>query len=348
VLQTRPGLPTAVQEPMDAATTRRLLRELRGLAALHDAGDLAAVLRTLGDALVAVLRLDQAHLLLFQPGGSTIWGTVVTPGAAEEYVLAAGDGGSAVDWVASTRRPLVVAGPLRRMLPGDLVAVHGLDTAVLLPLVAAGALRGVVVAGSREPRPWSEAEVEAAGALVDVAGAPIAVADVRHAARIDPLTGCLNRGAMEERLTEEIDRAQRQGTPLACVLFDLDDFKAINDGHGHQAGDAVLRRVGTTLLAEFRSFDLVARYGGDEFLAILPNASGADPGAAARRVLHALNGTPLAPLGAPGRILGTSAGVAQWRPSETAEDLVARADAALLAGKRAGKNRIGAAPAEPS
>jgi diguanylate cyclase (GGDEF)-like protein len=334
---------------MDEATTRRLLRELRRLAALHDAGDLAAVLRTLGDALVGVLRLDQAHLLLFQPGGSTVWGTVVRPAApADEYVLPAGDGGSAVRWVASTRRPLVVAGPLRRMLPAALVEVHGLDTAVLLPLVAAGALRGVVVAGSRSARPWSEAEVEAAGALVDVAGAPIAVADVRHAGRIDPLTGCLNRGAMDERLAEEIDRAQRQGTPLACVLFDLDDFKAINDGHGHLAGDEVLRRVGTTLLAEFRSFDQVARYGGDEFLAILPNAEGADPHAAAGRVLQALNGVALGALGAPGLVLGASAGIAQWRLAELPEAFVARADEALLAGKRAGKNRIGAAPAEPS
>ncbi|MEA2341138.1 MAG: hypothetical protein QOG11_1215 [Solirubrobacteraceae bacterium] len=330
---------------MDEATTRRLLRGLRTLAALHDAGDLTAVLRTLGDALVHALAVDQAHVLLFRPGASTVWGTVVARDhEPDEYVLAAEDGGSALAWVAATQRPLLVAGPLRRMLPGALLERHGLDTAVLLPLVAAGSLRGVVLVGSRTARAWTDAEVEAAGALVDVAGAPIAVADVRHAARVDPLTGCLNRGAMDERLAEEIARAQRQGTPLACVLFDLDDFKAINDGHGHQAGDAVLRRVGTTLLAEFRSFDQVARYGGDEFLAILPNAGGADPDAAAGRVLDALNDVALAPLGAPGRVLAASAGVAQWREGETAEAFVARADEALLAGKRDGKNRVGAHP----
>jgi diguanylate cyclase (GGDEF)-like protein len=342
-------MPTQSEERMDDATTRRLLRGLRKLAALHDAADLTAVLRSLGDALVATLAVDQAHVLLFQPGGSTVWGTVVARDAEpDEYVIAAAEGGSALEWVSSTLRPMLVEGSLRRMLPEALVGRHGLDTAVLLPLVAAGSLRGVVLAGSRTPRAWTDDEVEAAGALVDVAAAPIAVADVRHAARVDPLTGCLNRGAMEERLAEEIARAQRQGTPLACALFDLDDFKAINDGHGHQAGDAVLRRVGTTLLTEFRSFDQVARYGGDEFLAILPGAGGSDPEAAAARVLEALNGVSLAPLGAPGRVLSASAGVAQWRDGEGAEAFVARADEALLAGKRDGKNRIGAQPAEPS
>ena len=118
-----------------------------------------------------------------------------------------------------TRRPLVVAGPLRRHAARrSCVEVTGCDTAVLLPLVAAGdACAAWSLAGQpRAPRAWTEAEVEAAGALVDVAGAPIARAPTCARPRaIDPLTGCLNRGAMEERLAEEIARAQRQGTPLA-------------------------------------------------------------------------------------------------------------------------------------
>ena len=77
---------------------------------------------------------------------------------------------------------------------------------------------------------------------------------------------------MRRRLDEEIGRATRTGGPLSCLLIDLDDFKLVNDRHGHQAGDAMLRGVVQALVGEFRAFDRVARYGGDEFVVILPNA----------------------------------------------------------------------------
>ena len=111
-------------------------------------------------------------------------------------------------------------------------------------------------------------------ALADLAGTAIALRDARLAAAIDPLTGCLNHGAMRERLAEEIARARRQGTPLAVTILDLDDFKRVNDTYGHPTGDALLRHVAEALRAEYRSFDQVARYGGDEFVVILPNVQG--------------------------------------------------------------------------
>ena len=82
----------------------------------------------------------------------------------------------------------------------------------------------------------------------------------------------MNHRAMRRRLDEEIGRAARTGSPLSCLLIDLDDFKLVNDHHGHQAGDAMLREVVQALVGEFRAFDRVARYGGDEFVVILPNA----------------------------------------------------------------------------
>ena len=99
--------------------------------------------------------------------------------------------------------------------------------------------------------------------------------DVRTAASTDALTGLLNHGAMQVRVREEIARAARDSQPLCCVLIDLDDFKRVNDELGHPAGDALLRRVADALRAEVRPYDQVARYGGDEFVLVLPGTDGA-------------------------------------------------------------------------
>ena len=119
--------------------------------------------------------------------------------------------------------------------------------------------------------------------------------DIRTAASTDALTGLLNHGAMQVRVREEIARAARDGQPLCCVLIDLDDFKRVNDELGHPAGDALLRRVADALRAEVRPYDQVARYGGDEFVLVLPGAEEHD-GARRRRARARTR-----PAGAPAR-----------------------------------------------
>ena len=100
--------------------------------------------------------------------------------------------------------------------------------------------------------------------------------EATEAARTDSLTGLLNHGAVQMRTSEEIWRAQRSERPLACLLADLDNFKPINDRHGHLVGDEILKRVATALAEEFRPYDGVARYGGDEFVVLLPDSDEAD------------------------------------------------------------------------
>ncbi|HEX6458785.1 MAG TPA: GGDEF domain-containing protein [Thermoleophilaceae bacterium] len=146
-------------------------------------------------------------------------------------------------------------------------------------------------------------------------------------ARADALTGLGNRRAFDEALTAEIARARRLGSPLSLLLADLNQFKPINDRHGHLAGDHCLRLVAVAFRDEIRLHDRCFRWGGDEFAAILADSDGAVAELVAERVTSAVEERCRQPDGEP---LTLGAAYAELRDSMTADDLVAAADAALL------------------
>jgi diguanylate cyclase (GGDEF)-like protein len=213
------------------------------------------------------------------------------------------------------------------------------DTWPCLPLIVDSRRRGSLVVVTHPPRRLSDEELDVAAALIEAAAAVLALQEARQAARVDSLTGALNHGAMLSRLEEEIDRSRRYRTGLACLIIDLDDFKGINDRWGHATGDSVLRQVAALLRTEFRAHDQVARYGGDEFVVLLPHAAGPRAEIAARRALRRLRDIHV--VTDDGRQqLSASLGLAEWAEPETPHELLAKADQALLAGKRAGKDQL--------
>ncbi len=159
--------------------------------------------------------------------------------------------------------------------------------------------------------------------------------------RKDPLTGLGNRLRLREDLETLQGRAERYGHGYAVVLCDVDHFKAYNDHHGHLAGDEALRRVANAIAAHARKGDAAYRYGGEEFLIILPEQTADAATATADRLRRAVEDLRLPhEANAPG-VVTVSAGVAAFSDQDTSDDVLKRADAALYEAKEAGRNRVG-------
>lgn len=165
--------------------------------------------------------------------------------------------------------------------------------------------------------------------------------NLRRKSLIDPLIGTWNRGAIMRILTIEAIRCDKAGLPLSLIVADLDYFKSINDTYGHPAGDAVLVKVASRLRSCIRPQEALGRYGGEEFLIVLPGSSHVTAMAVAERMRAAIATQPET-VGNMTLNLTISAGVASTEvfPTATTEELISRADMALYAAKDAGRNRV--------
>ncbi|WP_217915816.1 GGDEF domain-containing protein [Miltoncostaea marina] len=255
--------------------------------------------------------------------------------AGEAAALCDVDGAAVVRFAGDEGVVVAAVGPARRA--GDrmpLATLPGGD--LVLPVVADGRPWGMVHApGARSGRPDGPRR---ARPLADLLALAVANARARERlvalATTDGLTGLANRRVFHERLAGEAARARRAGRPLSLVMIDLDHFKAVNDTHGHQAGDEVLRAMATRLRETSRAGDVVARFGGEEMAWLLPDAAWADALEAAERLRSRIRGEPV---GAAGRVTA-SLGVAEM-DGRGPEDLVRRADLALYRAKAGGRDR---------
>lgn len=157
----------------------------------------------------------------------------------------------------------------------------------------------------------------------------------------DSLTSLYNRGELDARLAQELERARRYQRPLSLLVLDIDHFKSVNDTHGHQAGDEALRHLGATLANACRQLDIVARYGGDEFVVVMPEALPVDARGRAESLCRTIADRPLLLGSGQSLSLSISIGISAYpEHGETPDQLLAAADHALYAAKAGGRNRM--------
>ena len=226
-----------------------------------------------------------------------------------------------------------------RYAPEDAVDGNLIRSGLAVPMPGYGD-GGYLVVFSREELDVGNAVVGDLEQLAERAGPAIENARRFHEARqladLDALTGLHNRRFFHETLAREVARAHRYGRDLALVLFDLDDFKAINDRIGHLAGDAVLADAATRVREVVRSADIACRVGGDEFAVVLPEATVGDADRLYQRLQKAVS---IRPIGDAGQIV-FSAGVAGLASDDDAVSFFQKADTALYRAKENGKGRV--------
>ena len=292
------------------------------------------------------LRADRVALALYRPEEDrlVVAATHGYPAAvvSDERIA---PGAWVLGHVFAVRRPVVVRDV--REIPGMSLETRPYRTYsfAAVPLLAGSETIGVLSAtdkrdgtafNRRDTVALRTFSVSAAVALA-AARTDAEVHRLAYAATVDSLTGLFNRRYLDGRLHQEVERAKRASNSLTVLMADIDDFKAINDTHGHQVGDAILREVGHILRSAVRVFDICARYGGDEFAIIMPSSDRASAVACAERIrVRIAEASGLA--GVPH--LTMSIGVAVIDGSDAPDELIRRADTCLYRAKADGKNRV--------
>ena len=339
----------------EAAVNERLFRKTREreLEILNAAG-VPQLLDTLCRGLLRSYRLDTVTLVLCDPQHEIRHLLLSDRVRLEDFpeVIFADTLAGLAPQLASLSKPWL--GPYmgcdhQLLFPGatDLASV------ALIPLSRHDKLEGSLNFGSRDPKRFTRHL--ATDFLAQLGAiATFAIENTLNRSRLvrsgltDFLTGWHNRRYLQARMREELARAARQGSSVACLIIDIDHFKDVNDRYGHLAGDAALRETAQRIDAEVRGSDAAARYGGDEFVVLIPGVDRSQAAVLAERIRQSVSAAPIEAAPGVAVALSVSRGVAQVVPTReqaadlktVAEALIAQADAALYRAKQAGRNRV--------
>jgi len=277
-----------------------------------------------------------------QSGRFTEW---VTQGLSDHFErnMAFRIGGLADETFETGRHVLSNDRPETKHQLSKLTRDEGIRSFVCLPLTSHDSRLGVIYVYRKDRDEFSSEEIDLLTAFAHLAAGAISNARLHtltaEQARTDGLTGLYNRREFDERLDAEFRRAQRYAKPFAFLFLDIDHFKRVNDTYGHEAGDVILKTLADILTRQFRDVDIVARFGGEEFVVMLPEIDGGTAKGVAERVCRAVAETPFRLHDGREIPVTVSIGVSCY-PScaSTPEEIVGRADQSLYIAKEAAQN----------
>ena len=248
-------------------------------------------------------------------------------------------------WVVQTGEPALISDvaddPRFVALPANQTPIASM---LCVPLIARGERVGVVTATSEAANAFHVDDLELVRFIAMTIALDIENVRLHRVAVTDPLTGAYNREFLMQRLPQEIEATIDRDRPLSVAMVDVDHFKAVNDQYGHGTGDVVLAEVARRLRGAIRGGDLLVRYGGEEFLAVLPKADAGRAWEVGERMRQRVCERAFDIGDGMALLLRISIGIAQWRMGETMPDLIDRADTALYGAKDRGRNRVEVAP----
>ena len=336
----------------DHPTRRRSLpRALSEAArALQSEHDREGILRVIATQLARVVPIKEICIYAADYATHRFVPLLATGPDAEEILADSfGIDTGLTGWAFATGTPQNISDtsthPMSRQIPGTRVVEESM---LLLPLIAGDTRLGMINCWRNGAGQFSAADLKAASLFAHMAATAWRNAqlysELRDAAMTDPLTGLLNTRWLHEIGERDLARSVRLGSPHAVVLLDLDHFKQVNDSSGHAAGDTVLRRVARTLYTIVRRSDAVVRFGGEEFLVMLPDTDANGATMVAESIRDALRRLPL-PDDCTLDSLTASLGIAAYPTcGSTLDGLIRSADAALYEAKDLGGDRVVAAP----
>ncbi|MGC8916642.1 MAG: diguanylate cyclase, partial [Thermoanaerobaculum sp.] len=329
--------------PERYAQRQQLVQVAAELPAL---GKIQSMARFLVRRVAETFGCDRVTLLLADPGSGLLLASASTQLDPEEefdsaFLMATNDPAVMAVAQAGTPMPAAVLAPLSGAMAQRLALFQA---EVVLPVMAPRGLAGLLFLGAKDGG-WGAEELELLALLGHHVGAVLENARLFEAATVDGLTGLLRRETVLEHLEREWQRAKRYNRPLAVGMADVDLFKPLNDRYGHLVGDAVLKWVAMTLAQALRSSDFLGRYGGEEFLLVLPETDTAGAKLVAEKLRQRIEDGVVRLEGGQTLKVTVSIGVAALDPHaarnpETPQELIDWADQALLQAKAEGRNRV--------
>lgn len=295
-------------------------------------GDRAALMRSVANLCSEVLSAPTTSFTILGPDGTSHAVVAHAPFVEADFSI------EALSLEPTDEPPLVLASTAERLALGEFTP----GPCEAFELEVAGERIGMLRVFGGAQRVGSDDRVTAtllAASLAPVVKSALLVEETRRLAYTDLLTGLVNRRVLVERLELEDRRSARYGVQLAAVMLDVDNFKAVNDRYGHAAGDEVLRAIARVLTASVRNVDLAGRWGGEEFLILLPNCDIAGARMVAERICQAVRSLPPFP-GGPEHVTVSCGCATRNTAPPTAARLVEHADQAMYRAKRLGRDRV--------